>query len=82
MKKNNALRHVQRAVLAPYGVWALLFIVVPLFFVAYYAFTDANFAFTTDNITRFFTAKSQVSDAAGGTREVRTYLLILSLIHI
>ena len=75
-KKNNALRHVQRAVLAPYGAWALLFIVVPLFFVAYYAFTDSNFAFTTDNITRFFTAKSQVSTEAGGTREVYTYLLI------
>ena len=75
-KKNNALRAVQRAVLAPYGVWATVFIVVPLFFVAYYAFTDSNFAFTTDNITRFFTAKSQVSTEAGGTREVYTYLLI------
>ena len=75
-KEHNALRAVQRAVLAPYGVWALLFIVVPLLFVAYYAFTDSNFAFTTDNITRFFTAKSQVSTDAGGTREVYTYLLI------
>ena len=75
-KEHNALRAVQRAVLAPYGVCALLFIVVPLLFVAYYAFTDSNFAFTTDNITRFFTAKSQVSTDAGGTREVYTYLLI------
>ena len=75
-KKNNALRHVQRAVLAPYGAWALLFIVVPLFFVAYYAFTDSAFHFTTENITRFFTAKSQVSTESGGTKEVYTYLLI------
>ena len=59
------------AVLAPYSVWAGLFIVVPLVFVAYYAFTDNSFSFTTDNITRFFTA---VSESEG--REVHTYLLI------
>ncbi len=70
-KENNGLRLVRRAVLAPYGAWALLFIVVPLFFIAYYAFTDSAFHFTTDNITRFFTSKSQVGD-----REVFTYLLI------
>ncbi len=59
------------AVLAPYSVWAVLFILVPLAFVAYYAFTDNNFAFTFDNISRFFTARSTVED-----REVYTYLLI------
>ena len=37
--------------LAPYSVWALLFILVPLVFVAYYAFTDNNFNFTLSNIT-------------------------------
>ena len=57
--------------LAPYSLWAALFIVVPLIFVAYYAFTDNSFNFTFDNISRFFTAKSKVEDA-----EVRTYLLI------
>ena len=59
------------ALLAPYSIWAALFILVPLVFVAYYAFTDNAFAFTTENITRFFTAKSTVGDA-----EVRTYLVI------
>ena len=67
-QKNNGLAAVQRAALGPYGVWALLFIVVPLIFVAYYAFTDNSFRFTTENMTRFFTAKS-----ANGTY---TYLLI------
>ena len=57
--------------LGPYTVWAFVFIVVPLGFVAYYAFTDNSFSFTFDNITRFFTATSQSGDA-----EVRTYLLI------
>ena len=67
-QKNNGLAAVQRAALGPYGVWAFLFIVVPLIFVAYYAFTDNAFRFTTENMTRFFTARS-----ANGTY---TYLLI------
>ncbi len=62
--------------LAPYSVWAVLFIIVPLIFVAYYAFTDDSFRFTTANISRFFTATSSVTDDAGVTQEVRTYLLI------
>ncbi len=62
---------VQRLTLAPYGAWAVLFILVPLVFVAYYAFTDNDFRFTTEHIVRFFTA----TGAADG-REVRTYLLI------
>ena len=32
--------------LAPYTIWAVLFVLVPLIFVAYYAFTDNNFQFT------------------------------------
>ena len=74
-KASGSLALVQRLALAPYSFWAVLFIVVPLIFVAYYAFTDLDFHFTTDNITRFFTATSQITDEAG-TREVRTYVLI------
>ena len=68
--RNTARRKslVERFCLAPYSVWAALFIVVPLIFVAYYAFTDNAFRFTTENMTRFFTARS-----ANGTY---TYLLI------
>ena len=65
----------QRLCLAPYSAWAALFILVPLVFIAYYAFTDSDFAFTLDNISRFFTATSSISDG-GAEREVRTYLLI------
>ena len=57
--------------LAPYSAWALIFILVPLAFVAYYAFTDNSFRFTTGNIVRFFTASSEAEG-----RLVRTYLLI------
>ena len=62
--------------LAPYSVWSLLFVLVPLIFVAYYAFTDNQFNFTTENITRFFTATSNMVQEDGSTQEVRTYLLI------
>ena len=72
-KKTNSL--VQRLTLTPYSIWAALFIVVPLIFVAYYAFTDQSFRFTFDNITRFFTATSVVDDGVT-QREVHTYLVI------
>ncbi|MBQ3986321.1 MAG: ABC transporter permease [Oscillospiraceae bacterium] len=45
--------------LGPYSLWAALFIIVPLFFVAYYAFTDNSFSFTFGNITKFFTETSR-----------------------
>ena len=62
--------------LAPYSVWALLFILVPLVFIAYYAFTDSNFNFTTEHVMRFFTATSSVQNADGTLREIHTYLAI------
>ena len=74
-KASGSLTLIRRLALAPYSVWAVIFIVVPLIFVAYYAFTDLDFHFTTENITRFFTAPSQITDESG-TREVRTYVLI------
>ena len=67
MIKDTARRRsfVTGLVSAPYELWAVLFILVPLAFVAYYAFTDNDFRFTTDNITRFFTATSPVVNADG-----------------
>ncbi len=79
MKEKRSLRRarvLESLCLAPYSVWAVLFIVVPLLFVAYYAFTDNSFHFTLGNVTRFFTATSKVSGADGLDREVHTYLLI------
>lgn len=69
--RNAGSRRTSGALLAPYSLWAVLFILVPLAFIAYYAFTDNNFQFTLDNVTRFFTATSQVDG-----RETHTYLLI------
>lgn len=78
--KNNVKKSHQsyRAVLLPYSVWSVLFVVVPLVFVAYYAFTDNAFNFTTENITRFFTAKGNIIEDDGTSKEVFTYLLIFA----
>ncbi len=74
--ENRRASLAQRLALAPYSVWAVIFVAVPLVFVAYYAFTDESFRFTTENLTKFFTAVSTVTDDSGATREVHTYLLI------
>ncbi len=71
MKKNT-----YRAALMPYSLWALLFILVPLAFVGYYAFTDNDFRFTMEHFVRFFTATSSVTTDSGEAQQVYTYLLI------
>ena len=67
---------VERVTLTPYSLWAVVFILVPLAFVAYYAFTDNEFNFTFANIVRFFTETSTVIGDNGAEREVYKYLLI------
>ena len=57
--------------LTPYSIWALLFIIVPLIFIAYYALTDNSYHFTLDNLKKFFMDTTSVNG-----QEVRTYLLI------
>ncbi len=47
MNKKSLL---QKAVAAPHVMWAILFIIAPLLFVVYYAFTDKDGNFTFDNI--------------------------------
>ena len=41
-----------RVMAAPHIVWSVLFIVAPMMFVFYYAFTDKSGAFTLDNIAQ------------------------------
>ncbi len=40
-----------KLVASPYIVWSAIFIIAPLIFVAYYAFTDSSGAFTLSNIS-------------------------------
>ena len=49
MGKKSTL--LSRLIGAPYILWAVLFIIVPIGMVAYYAFTDATGAFTLDNMS-------------------------------
>ena len=48
MKKKRSL--FERFAGSPYLLWSALFIIAPLIFVAYYAFTDRNGSFTLENI--------------------------------
>lgn len=52
MNKRSSL--LQRFVAAPYTVWAVLFIIVPLVMVVYYTFTDSSGVFTTVNVAKLF----------------------------
>ena len=63
-EKGRKAFSLESLLLAPYSVWASLFILVPLAFIAYYAFTDNNFHFTLDNVMKFFTATSHVTNEA------------------
>lgn len=42
----------KHAVSAPYTVWMVLFIIVPMLLVAFFAFTDASGSFTLENIRK------------------------------
>lgn len=46
---------------SPYLIWSALFIIVPLLFVVYYAFTTADGAFTFSNIVTFFTSETYMT---------------------
>ena len=39
---------------APYGLWMLMFTIVPLLFVVYYAFQGSGGSFSADNFLRVF----------------------------
>ena len=41
---------------SPYTLWMILFTIVPVLLISYYAFTDANGAFTLDNFRTSGTA--------------------------
>lgn len=58
-KKSKVRRSLlQRYAAAPHIAWAILFIIAPLIFVAYYAFTDTvdgSVVFSIENLKTFFT---------------------------
>ena len=50
---NGKLRN--RLIATPYTIWMIGFIVIPLIFVVYYAFTNDSNAFTLENVISFLT---------------------------
>ena len=54
MREKPKLRFSRKLLAIPYGLFMAFFIVIPLFIIVYYAFTDADGAFTFQNIRLFF----------------------------
>lgn len=59
----------------PYFAWALIFILIPMFIVAYYAFTDESGAFTLENF-------KQISLYKDGLIDSFVYALIATVITL
>lgn len=57
----NKTKNGQILLNAPYLAWSVLFIIVPLLFVAYYTFTNADGQFTFSNISTFFTSSTYMT---------------------
>ncbi|MDY6367042.1 MAG: ABC transporter permease, partial [Clostridia bacterium] len=61
-KKRPGLFHFNRGQLCiPYGLFLVMFVVLPLFVIIYYAFTDASGAFSFNAFAEFFTSSAKVS---------------------
>ena len=54
VKKRDNRSLLAKYAAAPHIVWAVLFIIAPLIFVAYYAFTDSSGALSLANLAEFF----------------------------
>ena len=63
---------------APYGLWMLMFTLVPLLFVVYYAFTDGSGAFSAANFAKIF-APGYLS-VLGDSLKLAFYCTIICLI--
>ncbi len=53
-RRNDNRSLLARYAAAPHIVWSVLFIIAPLIFVAYYAFTDTAGSFSFSNLAEFF----------------------------
>ena len=52
VRKNRGIKRTLFAY--PYGLWIVIFTLIPLFLIGYYAFTDKAGAFTLDNFKNFW----------------------------
>ena len=61
MKKGFSLAFSRKHLSIPYVLFLVLFVVLPLILVVYYAFTDANGVFSFGNFSSFFNDKTKIS---------------------
>ena len=60
-KNKGIIRENRKWLCMPYGVFLVLFIIVPILLIFYYAFTKADGTFTIDNFTSVFEGDSSVT---------------------
>lgn len=63
VRRNHGMKRSLFA--SPYALWILLFTVLPVILIAYYAFTDANGAFTLDNFRSFWDSNYEMKQLVG-----------------
>lgn len=60
-KNNGIVRENRKWLCMPYGVFLVLFIILPILLIFYYAFTDSSGAFTLSNFTAVFEGDSSAT---------------------
>ncbi|MBE7078924.1 MAG: ABC transporter permease [Clostridiales bacterium] len=71
-KSRLKLRFSRKLLAIPYAVFLAIFVVIPLLIIVYYAFTDADGAFTWDNIRIFFSGSG--GDSFFQTARFKTFV--------
>lgn len=60
-KKPHYFSFKRKYLCIPYGVFLVLFIIIPIFLIIFYAFTDANGSFTFESLVGFFTTWTKIN---------------------
>ncbi|MEA5061140.1 MAG: ABC transporter permease [Erysipelotrichaceae bacterium] len=60
-KKQHYFSFKRKYLCIPYGVFLVLFIIIPIFLIIFYAFTDANGSFSFESLVGFFTTWTKIN---------------------
>ena len=55
------VRFQRKYLCIPYALFLVLFVIIPIFFIVYYAFTDGNGNFSFDSLVEFFTTTNKIN---------------------
>ena len=73
-------RFSRKLLAIPYGLFLIIFVVLPLFIIAYYAFTDANGSFTFNNLIEFFSGSGKDSFFESSRFKTITQSFLISIV--